>query len=148
VLRIDSDALRAFGAILLVGSRQKDEPMQALDGPATVHKGAGQVIEQLGVRRRLAAEAEIARRAHQAGTEMVKPDPVYEDPRRQGIAAIHYSPGQLEPATTTVAKGCAALAGSDGGHATGDGFPELTGIATHKDPRLIRHLCVNQDMCA
>ena len=51
-------------------------PMQALDGPAAADKDGRQVVEQIGMRGRIAAHAEIAGRAHQPGPEMMQPDAI------------------------------------------------------------------------
>src|SRR5205807_10384099 len=98
VLWIDAPALRAVVALLLIDRREQDQPVQVFDRPAVFHESAGQVIEQFRMRRRLATQAEVARRPYYAGAEMMHPDPVYHHPRGQGIAAIADGLGKLQPA--------------------------------------------------
>ena len=47
-----------------------------------------QVVEQLGMRRPLAGDAEVARRVDQAGAEMPLPDPVDDDAHRDRLRRI------------------------------------------------------------
>ena len=63
----------------------------------------GQIVEQLGMRRRLAAQAKIARRADQPGAEMLCPYTVDQHAGRQRIVGRHDSLGQLQ-STAAVAK--------------------------------------------
>ena len=57
-------------ALLLVRAREHDPPVQRLDRPAGLDELAGQVVEQLGMRRRVAAQPEVAGRADQSLAEM------------------------------------------------------------------------------
>ncbi len=50
------------------------------------------------MRRRIAAQAEIARCPHQAGAEVMQPDAIDQDARRQRIITIRNSASQLQAA--------------------------------------------------
>ena len=59
--------------------------MQVLGAAAGAQELGRQPVEQLGMRRRRALDAEVARRRHQAAAEMVLPDAIDPDARRQRI---------------------------------------------------------------
>jgi len=85
VFRVQGAALRPVVALLLVRGREHDRAVHFLDRPAAADEDRRQVIEQFGMRRRVAAEAEIARRADQTRAEMMQPDAVDHHPGRQRI---------------------------------------------------------------
>src|SRR5947209_294592 len=70
---------------LLVDGREHNEPVNRLRGPPRLDEPSGQVVEQLGVRRPLAALAKIVRGADQTLAEVVLPDPVHHHARRQRV---------------------------------------------------------------
>src|SRR5205085_11337077 len=82
---------------LLVRRRQQDFAVQRLDRPAG-GEALRQVVEQLGVRRRLAELAEVARGADEALAEVVLPDAVDHHARRQRVVGAGDGLRQLQPA--------------------------------------------------
>ena len=85
-----------FGAVLgrlPIGSRGDDHALQAFEFPAAGHEVVGQPIEQCRVRRRLAKDAEIGRRGHQAAAEMVHPKAIDQHAGDQRMVAIGQVPG-------------------------------------------------------
>ena len=54
-------SLGAIVALLLISAGKHDPAMELLDRPTFVHEARGQVVEELGVSRRLASQAKIAR---------------------------------------------------------------------------------------
>ena len=73
--------------------------MDMLQRPAVIHEFGGEEIEQLRVRGPGAVEAEVARRIHEAGPEVVMPEAVDDDaggqrmllrpdPAGEGFAAL------------------------------------------------------------
>ena len=79
-------------APLLIGAREHDPPVQCLDRPAGGDEFAGQIVEQLGMGRRVAAQAEVAGRADQSLAEMPQPDAVDEHAAVRGFLGRR-SPG-------------------------------------------------------
>ena len=65
--------------------------MQAFETPAIGHKTAS---EQIGMTRRLAKFAEIAGRGDQPAAEIVLPNAIDDDPRRQRVFRVGEPPGQ------------------------------------------------------
>ena len=72
--------------------------MERLEPPAVRDVPAGQPVEQLGMRRRAAVEAEVAGRGDDPLAEVVVPDPVDHHPRRQRIGRVADPARQGEPA--------------------------------------------------
>ena len=78
--RVRGVGLHALGTVvagLLVGRGQHDDLVQLLDAPAVGDKTRRQPVEQLGMRRRVGAHAEIAGRADEARAEVPGPDTVH-----------------------------------------------------------------------
>ena len=98
VVRVAGDLLWRRTAGLLVGGRSHDEAVQPLDRPAVLDEIAGQPVEQVGVGRRLGAQAEVAGGLDQSAAEVVGPDPVDDDPRGERIVGGDDGLGQLQPA--------------------------------------------------
>ena len=65
ILGIDCAALGPIDAGLLIGGRVQNQPVQVLERPVVLDQRSGQVVEQLRMGGRLAAQAEIAGRSHQ-----------------------------------------------------------------------------------
>ncbi len=59
---------------------------------------AGRIIEQIGMRRRRAAHAEVAGRFHQTRSEVVMPDAIDHHPRGERILGIGDGVRRQEPA--------------------------------------------------
>ena len=78
-----STSLSAALGRLAIRRRGHDQPVQRLEPPAARHELARQPVEQLGMRRRLAQPAEVARCGHEPLAEMILPDPVDDHPRAQ-----------------------------------------------------------------
>src|SRR5438067_1757745 len=92
------------------------------------------MIEQLRVRRRVAAEAEVGGRRHDAAAEQVLPDPVDENAGRQRIVWIDDRLCQFQPAaaidewfTFRTGEAFEKLSRHDG--------PEVIRVAALKDAR-------------
>ena len=94
VLPVDGLARGVEPARLAIGRRQQDQPMQRLEPPAVRDIPRGQPVEQLRVRGRAAVEAEIAGRGDDPLAEVVVPEAVDHDPRRQGVRRIANPPCQ------------------------------------------------------
>ena len=62
--------------------------------PAAVHQFAGEIIEQLGMRRLDAGVAEVAGRCDDAAAEMMLPQSIHGDASRQRILAARDPAGE------------------------------------------------------
>lgn len=60
----------------------------------------GQVVEKLGVSRRLAPQAKVTRGRDQGVTEVVHPNPVHQSAGRERVIVAGDRPRELEPAAT------------------------------------------------
>src|SRR5258706_7127533 len=100
IIGIDPGSLLTESRGLLIGARCQDEAMQLLEAPTVAHEFAGQPVEQSRVGRALAFQAEIARGSHNSAAEMILPDPVYHDARRQRIIRVGQDVRQRWPAAT------------------------------------------------
>src|SRR5260221_9854045 len=96
--RIESYGSLIVVAALLIDARKHDQPMEFLERPAFVHESRGKVVEQLRMRRRIGANAEIARGADEARAEMSQPDAVHQHARRQRIVFACDGLGEFQPA--------------------------------------------------
>ena len=109
-LGVDRGGARHEPRSLAVAPGVEDQPMDMLQRPAVIHEFGGEEIEQLRVRGPGAVEAEVARRVHEAGPEMVMPEAVDDDaggqrmflggdPAGEGFAALGLGGvgGQGEP---------------------------------------------------
>jgi hypothetical protein len=72
--------------------------MHRLDRPAALDEAAGQPVEQLRMGGRLSQAPEIARRAHEALPEMVLPEAVDQDARRERMLGGGQPARELQPA--------------------------------------------------
>ena len=72
--------------------------MHGLDRPAAGDEPGREPVEQLGMARRLAADAEVRRRRDDPPAEVVLPDPVDHHPGRQRMIGPGQPVRQLEPA--------------------------------------------------
>ena len=106
--------------------------MQFLDRPAVVHERRGQPVEQLGMRRRFAAQTEIARRAHQTGAEVVQPDAIDHDAGRQRIIGDRRSPRASSSRPLPWRNGWRLLAGHHFEKLPRHGRPGLFGLPRRK----------------
>ena len=71
-----------------VGPRRDDQPVQVLQAPAGLHELDGQPVEQFGMGRGLAVEAEVEDRLDQRRAEVPHPDVIDRDPGRQRVVRI------------------------------------------------------------
>ena len=76
------------GRALHVGGTGEHHPVDRLGPPAFANQLAGQPIEQLGMRRRLAAGAEVAGRGDDATAEMELPEAIHLDAGQQCAGAV------------------------------------------------------------
>ena len=75
-----------FNGSLPVGLAQHDLPMKPFHGPAIFAKRVSQVVQQLGMRRRLATRTKIVRRSNQTEAKVILPDPIHKHTGSQRIA--------------------------------------------------------------
>src|SRR5207253_1763505 len=113
ILSVDLLRLLRRNAALLIRGRQHDRLVQLLDAPSVVHELDGEPIEKLGVSRAFAADAEVARRAHQRLFEMLEPDAVDEDAGGEGIVFGSDGSGEFQAAGAFL-EGRALFAGNAG----------------------------------
>jgi hypothetical protein len=85
VVRVIGGQLRIGLARLAIQGGGDHQPMQRLLAPASCHDFRGEPVEQLRVGRGLAARAEVAGRRHDSAAEVMLPEPVDDDARREGI---------------------------------------------------------------
>ena len=111
--------------------------MQGLERPALLHEPGGQVVEQLRVRGRGAAGAEVAGGRDQRLAEVVHPDAVDDDPAGQRVVGGGDGPGQVEP-SAAVGEGRRMVAGQDAEELAGHALARLGGIAADEDARVVR----------
>ena len=78
------------------GLRGEDEAVQFLQAPTFPDEPDREPVEQLGMRGRIGAGAEIARSRDESGSEMLRPDPVDDDAGGEGICRIGDRLGELE----------------------------------------------------
>ena len=83
-----------------------------MERPARLDQAQRQVVEQLGMRRRSAIAAEIARRVDDAGAKVVLPEPVHQDARRQRVVRANDPPRQSKAALGLAQAGLAAASAS------------------------------------
>src|SRR5208283_161932 len=79
---------------LAIGGGKQNLAMQILHVPTIRHESGSQVVEQLLIARLVARLAEIADRGDDALAEILVPDTVDEDARRQWIARAHEPVGE------------------------------------------------------
>ena len=91
-----------------------------------VHEFGGQEVEELGVRRARAVEAEVARRVDDAGAEVMMPEAVHDDTRGERIVLGDNPVGQGFAAIGFGRVGREGQLGADEGERTGCyGFARL-----------------------
>ena len=82
---------------LTVSRGGDDQPDQALPAPAGRHELRRQPVEQLGVRRRFALEAEVLRRGDQAPAEELLPDRIDGHAGGERVGRVDEPAGQVVP---------------------------------------------------
>ena len=98
VVGVDAGEARIVVGAEPVGAAGQDQAVKCLQAPAVLDEPVGQPVEQLGMGRRLAHRAEVARGSHQADAEVVLPDPVDDHASRQGVGRVDQPVRQGEPA--------------------------------------------------
>ena len=73
---------------LAVRSRQQDAPVQPLEAPVVADQFACQPVEQLGMARQSAVVTEVARVGDEARAEVVLPQSIGHDARKEGVSGI------------------------------------------------------------
>ena len=121
--------------LLLIGGREQDQAMNRFGAPAVGDEPPGQPVEKLGMAWRLGAEAEVAGSADQARSEVVHPDPVDPNPRRQGIRWVNDRPGHVDPAASVFER-LAVGAGNHLEKPPGNLVPLVRRAASLEDPGL------------
>jgi len=74
-------------------------PVQFFQGPALVHEGGGEVIEEGELHGRRRLNAEVARLVDERFSEVVGPDAVDDDAGGEGIVAAREGLGELKSTT-------------------------------------------------
>jgi hypothetical protein len=82
VARITGEQFRRDAAVLTVGARGEDEPVEMPQAPAVLHEIDGEPVEQFGMARSLALGAELLGSGDESGAEVGLPDAVDEGTRR------------------------------------------------------------------
>src|SRR5262245_46416013 len=72
--------------------------MQLLGAPAVSDEARGEIVEQFRMRRRIAAQAKVARRPHQSRAKMVEPNAIDPHPRGKRIVGSRDRLSHFEPA--------------------------------------------------
>src|SRR6185436_6798032 len=83
---------------LAVGGAGDDETVEFLERPAVADEFAGQPVEQRGVSRARASEAEVVRRGDKALSEVALPDAVHEHADGEGVRGGGNPVGEREAA--------------------------------------------------
>src|SRR4030095_2461315 len=96
VLRICTRDGGRRGALLIHGGTHH-QAVHRLYTPTRLGEFACQPVEQFRMARRLRSRAEIARRAHEPGPEMMLPDAVDHDARREGVIRSNNGLSEFEP---------------------------------------------------
>ena len=96
--RVKGPLPRRSVAAELIGPAQHQRPHQLLERPALDDQAARQVVQQLRMRRRVTAAAEVIHGGDDALTEQVLPGAVDEDAQRERIVRTAEPAGQLQPA--------------------------------------------------
>ena len=78
IFRVGTEAVVAVEARLAVRCGVRDLPVECLHAPTVRHEFRCQPVEEFGVRRRVATEAEVAGRVDQPAAEVVHPNAVDE----------------------------------------------------------------------
>ena len=85
--------------LLTIGCTEQNPSMHGLHRPPAAHKLGGKIIQQTGIGRALAANAEVIRGFHQPLTKVVLPDSIDHDPGGQWVGGIGQPRGQFQSST-------------------------------------------------
>src|SRR5687767_15059392 len=99
------------------------------------------------MRRRLAARAEVARRAHEAVAEVILPDAIDHDARGEGVVLAGDRFRELE-ASAAACEWLAVGARDDRGELPRDFLARAGGIAANENFRLHGRLAIDDRLCA
>ena len=99
ILRVGFEVGGARLVRLHVDGAGHDQLVDRFELPAVLDQLAGEIIEQLGMRRRIALDAEIVRRADDAAAHVVLPEAIDDDAGEEVAGAIFGSVSQLARAT-------------------------------------------------
>ncbi len=123
--------------------------MQPLDRPAVLHEAARQIVEQLGMGRRFAQIAELARRIHQTATEVVLPHAIDDHAGGERRGVFH---DRLREFETAAAGGeparQAGLRRKGREEAARHGGPQIVRIAALHELQITRHAHLVVELCA
>ena len=97
ILRIALQQLVGKSRVLAIGRRGDDRSQQVLQAPIVLHEVDGQPIEQLGVRRRRGANAEVLGRFHDPDAEHRLPDAIDRDSSRRRRTPIDEPARERQP---------------------------------------------------
>jgi hypothetical protein len=96
VLRIFFKRVLRSNRAHLVSLRSHQEPVHRLKTPAVLDEGSRQMVQQFGVRRKLAQMPKVVRRRHQATAKMVLPDPVDCDAAHERVFRLYQPVGKRQ----------------------------------------------------
>ena len=108
VIRVDLVGPGVEPGIELIGATEHELADQCLDRPAVLHERDSQVVEQLGMARRLPGCPEVVGRRDQSATEQMQPDAVDHDAGGERVLRRRQPVRQLEPAAPLTDFGDAA----------------------------------------
>ena len=96
-----------------------------------------QVVEQLGMRRRVTAHSEIAGCLHEGLPEMVHPDSIHEHTCRQRVFRTRHRISQLHP-SASLGKTLRVVTGQNSQESPRGRLPRLTEISPNCDVHISR----------
>src|SRR5690606_18055794 len=131
ILRVARQELGRRVRALPVGRRENDRPQEALESVARLAELDRELIEELGMARQRAADAEVARRLDDPATEEGLPDAVRDDAREERISLIDDPTREAE----TVSRRAVGKRMEELGHAGLDRLTRLEELAAMAEPR-------------
>ena len=81
-----------------------DQPLNVLQIPARLNQLGGQPIEQFRMRRRLGLHAQIVGRLHQSDAEVMLPQSIDDNARRERILRAHEPSRQAQPISRRIGR--------------------------------------------
>ena len=120
--------------------------MHRLHAPPLRDEASGQPVKQLGMAGAFSAQAEIARRLHQAGAEVMLPDAIHHHACGERVVRTGDGAGEFEPSAAAL-KRRALRAGDDFEKLPRHLLSETRRAATIEDARVGLRLAVGQHEC-
>src|SRR3954453_7495146 len=82
---LEGDVARWVRRRLAIGLGRHHEPVNLLEAPAFLDETIGEPVEELRMARRLAQVAKVARGRRQSAAEVILPETIHQDARRQRV---------------------------------------------------------------